>query len=154
MAEFGVVLRAKSYYIYFIFWFMIWWEGWMHMYNNIHKINNPMLDKNLAAVRKANEEKIQIQRNIERNTQKIAENTEWLSQSVNLIRINNERQTELLELITEILALANESDAEVAESKLKNILNNVQGFKDNFELTVFLKDLGDGIINLISNGNF
>lgn len=120
---------------------------------NITDVNSN-LQKGLKSVRKAVKERDQVQINIEKNTKKIAENTEWLSQSVNLIRINNERQTELLELITEILALANENDAEVAQSKLKNILNNVQGFKDNFELIEFLKGLGDGIIDLISNGNF
>lgn len=93
----------------------------------------------------------QVQKNIEAHTKKTAENTEWLSQSVNLIRINNERQTELLEMITNVLALANETDKVEAESKLRIILNNVQGFKENYELATFLKDIGEGIIQLISN---
>ncbi|MGA6580828.1 hypothetical protein, partial [Providencia sp. NPDC089923] len=93
----------------------------------------------------------QVQKNIEANTKRIAENTEWLTQSVNLIRINNEKQTELLSFITEVLALANETDRDIAESKLRKIVNRVQGFKENYELATFLKEMGEGIINLISN---
>lgn len=98
------------------------------------------------------EEDRQVQKNIEVNTKKIADNTEWLSQTVNLIRINNDKQVELLSILTEVLALSNESNVDVAESKLKRILDKVQGFKENYELATFVKELGSEIIQMILRG--
>ena len=118
-----------------------------------HEDTMESINKAMKEKYKREAEDRQVQKNIEVNTMKIADNTEWLSQSVNLIRINNERQTELLEIISEILALSNEDDKVVAERKLKSILDKVQGFKDNYDLMMFLKEFGDYIINLATNIN-
>lgn len=123
--------------------------------NSLPSINidrNKEMDDAVAKFHRQQAEDRQVQKNIEANTKKIAENTEWLCQSVNLIRINSERQTELLQILSDVFALTNSKDEEEAEGKLKQILDSVQGFKENYELIMFLKKMGTALIKFAFTG--
>lgn len=93
-------------------------------------------------------EKIDNERRLVISNERIADNTDFLARTVNMIQINADRQVELLEIISSVLALANEENKQVAENKLKNIVNSMQGFKDNFELCQFVYELGKTVINI------
>lgn len=64
---------------------------------------------------------------------KIENNTANLTALIELIKDNNERQEEILNVIMDLLSVAKETNKENAQNKYRKIMNKISDFSNDFE---------------------
>ena len=80
----------------------------------------------------------------------IKENTANLSMLVEMINQSNDKQDELLEIMTEILAIAKEKEKKEAESKLKMVMNKITNTFDNADAIIKLLNWAMLVYNTVT----
>ncbi len=80
----------------------------------------------------------------------IQNNTANLTTIVTLINKSNENQDELIEVITELLSIAKETNKKEAESKYRQILNKISKFNGDIKTIQTLTTLANAIITAIN----
>lgn len=80
----------------------------------------------------------------------IKENTANLSMLVEMINQSNDKQDELLEIMTEILAIAKEKEKKEAESKLKMVMNKITNTVDNADSIIKLLNWAMLVYNTVT----
>ena len=92
------------------------------------------------------EESLRLLKNIEINTAN-------LSTLVDLISSSNDRQDEIISIITELLSVAKETDKEKALSKYRRIMNKINEFSGDADLLIKLSSWGTLMGSILqSNG--
>lgn len=87
---------------------------------------------------------LDILRNIEKNTA-------GLTEIISLIQESNENQQEVYSIITELLALAKESDGKELESKYRKVMKRISEFSGDVLTMQNLMNVGLTIYNITSN---
>ena len=80
----------------------------------------------------------------------IKENTANLSMLVEMINQSNDKQDDLLEIMTEILAIAKEKEKKEAESKLKMVMNKITNTVDNADAIIKLLNWAMLVYNTVT----
>lgn len=81
------------------------------------------------------EESLELLRSIEKNTGDI-------SALVNLVQTNNDKQQEILDVITSIMEISRASTTEEADSLYRNVMTKAQNFNDDVETATTLWSYG------------
>ena len=87
------------------------------------------------------DESISLLKNIEVNTAN-------LTTIVNLISTNNDKQDEIINIITDLFSLAKETDKDVALSKYRNVMKTINEFSGDADTLLKLSSYG-GTIGMI-----
>lgn len=104
------------------------------------------------STQEAHIKKEQYEQDILNTLRQIEGNTANLTTLVNLIQTSNDNQGEILELISELLALAKEKDPEVVDSKYRKIMNKITTFTEDVNTMTTLISFGTMIINILKSG--
>lgn len=79
-------------------------------------------------------------------------NTANLTKLVNLIQASNHNQGEIIELVSELLALAKEKELEVVNSKYREIMNRITTFTNDAQTIATLTGFATMILNILKSG--
>lgn len=100
-------------------------------------------------IRKAQMNREKYAKDVLDTLKNIESNTANLTTIVNLIHNNNEKQNEIVEIITELLNLAKENNKAETESKFRKIMNKITTFTEDIETIVTLMSFAMTVYNVL-----